>query len=322
MHKHPDADSFVLEHLRQPANATTRLVFADWLEDTGTPSNVAWAHYIRLREQAERTPPDERRTLLRKADICAAKVRAKLNLAARVFARNPESVLQLIPAPNVSVRLADYTPARAVLELVPESVARENLVLPLTLHGNTLYCTAINPHDYDTAQKLSFILNKDIVLVGATRDEVRAAINRGYGETETESVDSVFWEFPAAYAGLPEADAPVARLVELLLAQTAGRTDAVRFDPEPDSLVVRERFGGLWYDRDHIPRRLLRPVLTRLAALADLDPAEVFAPPRTAYPLEGSFVFPVQSARFRVEVTIHPSPDAPVTELAISEAPA
>lgn len=322
MQKHPDADSFVLEHLRQPANATTRLVFADWLEDTGTPSNVAWAHYIRLREAADRAAPEECWGIRHRTETATANVRAKLTLAARVFARNPEAVLQLIPAPNVSVRLADYTPPRAVLELVPESITRENLVLPITLHGNTLHCATTDPHNFDTSQKLTFILNRDIVLVGATRDEVQAAINRGYGETETESVDSVFWEFPAAYPGLPEADAPVAQLVELLLAQAAGRADAVRFDPEPDSLVVRERFGGLWHDRDHIPRRLLRPVLTRLAALADIDPAEVFAPPRTAYPLDGSFVFPVQSARFRVEVTVHPSPDAPVAELVISEAPA
>lgn len=195
MQKHPDADSFVLEHLRQPANATTRLVFADWLEDTGTPSNVAWAHYIRLREEAERNAPDERWPLLRQADICAAKVRAKLTLAARVFVRNPESVLQLIPSANITVRLANFDTPRAVLEIVPESVARENDFLVLAVRGNTLFC-ANTPDDFDTAQKLMFILNKEIVLVGAERSDIREAINRGYGYAETESVDSVTYECP------------------------------------------------------------------------------------------------------------------------------
>ncbi len=87
------------------------------------------------------------------------------------------------------------TPPPAVLALVPESVARENLVLPLRLDGETLWVAAADPTDLSVADKLTFILNKKVRLVGYPRAGINAAINRHYGRTETESVDSMLVEF-------------------------------------------------------------------------------------------------------------------------------
>ncbi len=53
MFSHPDADAFMRSYLRKPTDATTRLIFADWLEETGDESNVAWARYIRLKVEAD-----------------------------------------------------------------------------------------------------------------------------------------------------------------------------------------------------------------------------------------------------------------------------
>src|SRR5262245_18858227 len=90
---------------------------------------------------------------------------------------------------------ANLNPPRAVLELVPESVARENLVLPLSVDGETLTCAAANPNDLLLQDKLSFILTKKVRLVPAPREAIRAAINRHYGQTEMESVDSYLLDF-------------------------------------------------------------------------------------------------------------------------------
>ncbi len=87
------------------------------------------------------------------------------------------------------------TPPKAVLELVPESVARENLVLPCRLDGDTLWVAAADPNDLMVADKLTFILNKKIRLVGYPKRLLIAAINEHYGQTETESVDSMLCEF-------------------------------------------------------------------------------------------------------------------------------
>src|SRR5947209_15296436 len=50
-------------------------------------------------------------------------------------------------------------------ELVPESVARENLVVPVALKGERLTVAAVNPDDIALADRLRFILAKDVRLV-------------------------------------------------------------------------------------------------------------------------------------------------------------
>src|SRR5947209_1339214 len=92
------------------------------------------------------------------------------------------------------VNLEEVEIPKAVIELVPESVARENVVLPLSLEGNVLKIITADPTNYDTIQKLQFILNKDVVPVLAIQEQITEAINRNYGQTETESVDSMLVE--------------------------------------------------------------------------------------------------------------------------------
>lgn len=86
-------------------------------------------------------------------------------------------------------------PPRAVLELVPESVARENNVLPLRLEGRTLVVAVAAPSDILLRDKLSFLLNRNIQFVAHPLADIQNAINQHYGRSETESVDSMLVEF-------------------------------------------------------------------------------------------------------------------------------
>jgi hypothetical protein len=101
---------------------------------------------------------------------------------------------------------ANLNPSRAILELVPESVARENLVLPLSLDGETLTCAAANPNDLLLQDKLSFILTKKVRLIPAPPEAIRAAINRHYGRAETESMDSMLREFTETAVAFDDRD--------------------------------------------------------------------------------------------------------------------
>jgi hypothetical protein len=90
---------------------------------------------------------------------------------------------------------AGIDPPWAVLELVPESVARENQIVPLALDGETLTVAAADAKNLLVADKLSFLLNKKVRLVRYPAAAIRDAIDRLYGHTETESVDSLLCEF-------------------------------------------------------------------------------------------------------------------------------
>src|SRR5437588_3731985 len=93
------------------------------------------------------------------------------------------------------VNLAEVTIPASVIELVPESVARENIVLPMAQENGALKIIMSDPNDFETMQKLTFILNKDVQPVLAPREQIIEAINRHYGQSETESVDSMLQEF-------------------------------------------------------------------------------------------------------------------------------
>ncbi|HEV3386446.1 MAG TPA: type II/IV secretion system protein, partial [Gemmata sp.] len=149
------------------------------------------------------------------------------------------------------VDMSELEIPKAVIELVPESVARENLVLPLSLEGNTLKIITADPTNYDTIQKLQFILNKDIVPVLAVADQITEAINRNYGQTETESVDSMLVEFTdtaieftqtesmASMAAADDSDAPVVRLCNLIIQEAINlRASDIHIEPFADRVRV------------------------------------------------------------------------------------
>jgi hypothetical protein len=129
------------------------------------------------------------------------------------------------PGPRVesSRPLSEPIPPE-VLELVPHSVALENAVLPLASDGETITFAAANPGDIGLADKLRFILNRNVRLLPAPRVAILAAIARNYGATETESVGSMLAEFTDTAIDVAETSAPGGGM---------GRTLARRPAPAP-----------------------------------------------------------------------------------------
>ena len=93
------------------------------------------------------------------------------------------------------VNLNEVVIPPSVVELVPESVARENVAIPLAESDGKLTVIVSDPMDYDTFDKLRFILNRQIEIALAPREAILEAINRHYGQTVGESADSMLQEF-------------------------------------------------------------------------------------------------------------------------------
>jgi len=187
------------------------------------------------------------------------------------------------------VKLVDVVVPPAVLELVPESVARENVILPLAEEDGSLKVIISDPNDMDTFEKLRFILNRRIQPVLAPRDAILEAINRHYGQTVAESADSMLQEFTDTAIDFTETDdeirpgsekvdessAPIVRLVQLMLNEAVQlRASDIHIEPFEDRIRVRYRIDGLLVERDSPPRRLLGALLSRIKILARLDIAE------------------------------------------------
>src|SRR5437879_9269259 len=134
---------------------------------------------------------------------------------------------------------------------------------------------------------MQFILNKDIQPVLAPREQIVEAINRQYGQTETESVDSMLAEFTdtaidftetesvSAMAAAEDSDAPVIKLVNLIIQEAISlRASDVHIEPFSDRVRVRYRIDGVLVERDSPPRRLLAPMISRIKIMGNIDISE------------------------------------------------
>jgi type IV pilus assembly protein PilB len=187
------------------------------------------------------------------------------------------------------VDLASTEVSEDVVGLLPESVARENTIFPLAESGGTLQIATCDPTDIDAQEKLRFILNRDIEMAIAPREQIVEAINRHYGLSDGESADSMLQEFTDTAIDFTEtaleqeggqeeedqSDAPVVKLVNLIITEAVQlRASDIHVEPFEDRVRIRYRIDGRLVERDNPPRRLLGAILSRIKILSKLDIAE------------------------------------------------
>ncbi|HEX3654393.1 MAG TPA: GspE/PulE family protein [Pirellulales bacterium] len=170
----------------------------------------------------------------------------------------------------------------AVIELLSESVARENTVLPLSMEADgSLKVIVVDPFDLDVQDKLRFILNRKIDIALASREGITAAINRCYGAGAAGAVEDFaegaidFAETGSGEEELDESSAPIIRLVQMIITDAVkSRASDIHIEPFEDRVRVRFRVDGVLVERDAAARRLLGPMLSRIKILAKIDIAE------------------------------------------------
>jgi type IV pilus assembly protein PilB len=176
-----------------------------------------------------------------------------------------------------------------IVELLPESVARENTIFPLSEMGSVLRLATSDPTDMELQEKLRFILNRDVEMSLAPRQQIVEAINRHYGLSDGESADSMIQEMTdtaidftetaveqASAAAAEEAsDSPVVKLCNLIITEAVQlRASDIHIEPFEDRIRIRYRIDGRLVERDNPPRRLLGAILSRIKILSKLDIAE------------------------------------------------
>ncbi|MGZ3380205.1 MAG: GspE/PulE family protein [Isosphaeraceae bacterium] len=193
--------------------------------------------------------------------------------------------------PFIELREIEIPPS--VIELVPESLARENIVMPLAQGSGFIKVIMHDPLGFETIEKLRFVLNREIEVALAPKEAIVEAINKYYGRSsgETESVDSMLQEFtdtaidfaedtgPGGKSGttvtLEEGDAPVIKLVHLIIQEAVTmRASDIHIEPFADRVRIRYRIDGVLMERDSAPRRLLGAIVSRLKIMGSIDIAE------------------------------------------------
>jgi uncharacterized protein (TIGR02996 family) len=259
-------DAFLEAILENEDDDAPRLVFADWLEENGQPERAEFIRcqclWARLpRGDARREELRARCRLLLKRHgrrwagllgpwLCSGTFRRgfldTVTIPAQVYLEHAADIDRLIPVRRFTVDLTDFRVDPDVGELVPESVARENVAMPIGLRRQGLVLAVEDAEDFDLFQKLGFIFNREIELVASAREQIISAINAHYGETETEAVHSVLY-YPVVTFTDPVGDdrSPIAELINFLLVETILRSASqVRLEPRGGSFLIHYGVHG------------------------------------------------------------------------------
>jgi type IV pilus assembly protein PilB len=202
----------------------------------------------------------------------------------------------------------------AIIELVTESIARENIVIPIDSDGDSVTIAMHNPNNIEVLDKLRFVLNRDIRPVMAPMESIQSAINRHYGQSETESVDSMISEFTetqidftdveaaAALKGDEDESAPIIRLANLIISEAVReRASDIHIEPFEDRVRIRYRIDGVLIERDSPPKRLLGALISRFKIMGRMDIAE------KRRPQDGRIKTRAGSKEFDLRVSILPT---------------
>ncbi len=230
----------------------------------------------------------------------------------------PEEVAEALAAhhkiPFVDLRSAQISDS--VIELVPESVARENNVLPYSEEDGALRILIADPFDLETIEKLRFILNRKIETALAPKNAILGAINKYYGQVEGESADSMLQEFTDTAIDFTETDAdsehaeedvddssaPVIRLINLMIQEAVQlRASDIHVEPFEDRVRIRYRIDGVCVERENAPRRMLSAIIARIKILSKIDISE------KRRPTDGRIKITVGDKQLDLRVSIIPT---------------
>jgi type IV pilus assembly protein PilB len=154
--------------------------------------------------------------------------------------------------------------------------ARRFKVIPVTFGETGLVVAIGNPLDIDTIDSLGFLLQRELELVCTSPKKIREALIKYYG-TADEAADVLQEKIGedidlgleigdgSGTTGVDEADAPIIRLVSMLLieAHRAGASD-IHLEPLDKKFRVRFRIDGVLQEMQAPPKRLQSAIISRL----------------------------------------------------------
>jgi type IV pilus assembly protein PilB len=162
-----------------------------------------------------------------------------------------------------------------VINQIRAEEARRFKVIPVAFGETGLVVAVGDPLDIDTIDSLSFLLQRELELVCTSPKKIREALIKYYGTAEEaadvlqekigEDIDIGLEIGGTDAAGMDEAEAPIIRLVSMLLieAHRAGASD-IHLEPLDKKFRVRFRIDGVLQEMQAPPKRLQSAIISRL----------------------------------------------------------
>jgi len=163
-----------------------------------------------------------------------------------------------------------------IIKQIRAEDARRFKVIPIAFGETGLVVAVSDPLDFDTIDSLSFLLQRELELVCTSPEKIREALIKYYG-TADEAADVLKEKLGrdidlgleigdgAAIAEVDQADAPIIRMVSMLIieAHREGASD-IHLEPLDKKFRVRFRIDGVLQEMQAPPKRLQSAIVSRL----------------------------------------------------------
>ncbi|UCC60281.1 MAG: Flp pilus assembly complex ATPase component TadA [Dehalococcoidia bacterium] len=168
--------------------------------------------------------------------------------------------------------------------LVPEQVARELHILPISIDDEMLTVAINDPDDFRAINNIATLTRKKIEPVIPVGMNLEDAIDRSYTlrnqiEQQANLINGIS-ENPVAEAvkGAGAAairHSPVVQAVDMMLRQAVrDRASDIHIEPQEDCVLVRNRIDGVLHEAVRLPIGVHSAVMTRIKVLSNLNIAE------------------------------------------------
>jgi general secretion pathway protein E len=177
------------------------------------------------------------------------------------------------------------SPDPEALRLIPETMARKYLAIPVVIEGNILRVAMASPSDILALEALASWSQMRIESEPASEEEVLEAIDfnyKDYDEIEKQISSISLSEdnkLSKQFVIDTDTEAPIAQALSLIIDEAVkARASDIHLHPGEDKLRVRFRIDGTLHEMFSLPLTTLTQLISRIKILANMNIADHHRP--------------------------------------------
>ncbi|MBN2453271.1 MAG: Flp pilus assembly complex ATPase component TadA [Candidatus Omnitrophica bacterium] len=215
------------------------------------------------------------------------------------------------------INLSKYKIDKTLIQLIPERIVKQYLIMPVSKIGNVLTIAMADPLNIFAIDDIKTLTHYKIQPIIATENDIKEAINTYYstpvediseilegsesGAVEVETGDEGEEKIDVSEVMEESKKAPIVKVVNLILNEAMKkRASDIHIEPREKALKVRYRVDGNLQDAITLPKKNQNAVIARLKIMSNLDITE------TRVPQDGRFKISFEGKEIDFRVSVLP----------------
>ncbi len=221
---------------------------------------------------------------------------------------NEDQLAQLLSEglgiPSINIARIKIDPS--VIKAIPLEIAEQYNIIPISQIGEILTLAMIDPLNIFAIDNIEALTGFHVIPVIARPSDIRAAIQRYYGDDSSEKLEEIIKDIHGEDLELIKYDeqgldsikvedftqeAPIIRLTDAIIQQSVlAKASDIFIEPLSENLRIRFRIDGVIKEVDRMSKVLHFPIISRIKIISNLDISEHRLP---------------QDGRFRAQIEDH-----------------